>query len=215
MYLKGYDRKKFSQRYREYRQCFVVQALIFVVFLSLGALVWNKVSLSSFGEELIRLRLSDNFGASPSFVRVLKAFESYGFALVVLFASGITLYAPFAVFCVGAYLGLSQGIILGAYFRLVSEGAEIWKMLWDCFFSFSSAAFVFMYGAFCLCVAFKQMGVIPDTDQKIFSGSLFCSSFYKNIINLRFLLFYIGIFIAFEFAQGLFSWAYLAVMGCL
>lgn len=214
MLLKGYDRKKYSQRYGEYKRCFVVQALVFIVFLAVGAFIWNKVSLSSLGEKLVAEELGSG-GVGQGFFQVISAFEMYAIALTLFFASGITVYAPFVSFALMAYLGITQGIVLGAHFRLLSDGGSILRMLWDCFFGFFSAGICFGYGSFCLCVSFKHTGVIPDTDQRIFSGSLFCSSFYKNIVNLRFLLFYIIIFFAVSIIQLLVSWGYCAVMGCL
>ncbi|MBQ9543755.1 MAG: hypothetical protein IJV00_01355 [Clostridia bacterium] len=58
--------------------------------------------------------------------------------------------------------------------------------------------------SFCTCVYLKQIGFIPDREDKLFGGSLFCAPYFKNV-NLRFSVMYVLVFLLFSTVLFLFS----------
>lgn len=210
MKLKGYDAVKYSKRYREYKLSFLILCFLFIFSIMAGVLLWSKISLTAFGEQLYNTLSKDVLLSSKRgvFAGCLKVFAASCPGLLVIFAAGITVYAPAVSGFSVALRGISCGVSVGYLSRMVSEGLGFKVIIADLLFCFFGAFFMCMGGAFAVCVSLKQFGAIADTDEKLFGGTLFCGNFFKNKINLRFLFFYILAFFIIILCQFTLSLAY-------
>ncbi len=203
MLRKKYCAHRYIQRYDRYRRAFAVSCILYLVAFCLGAVLWTRLSLTSFGESLIRSTAQGLLVDNPSsFWRSsLSVLLSRLPALLSLFLLGVTLYAPVVWVGVMLWLGLSGGLGLGFLFRFVSEGMSVWILCVDLLFSFSSALVTSCYASFVLCVYQKQRGRIPDEEHTMFGGTLFCGKFENNGVNLRFFVVYQLVYLCVSFIQ--------------
>lgn len=208
--MKSYDPLRFSERYREYRRAMTVFVFLYLGAFALGALLWSRLSLSSFGESLIRTTADRAFsqGESSFLLGTFRVFSPYLLSLLILFLGGVTVYAPLVSGALILWWGISGGVGLGFLFRFLSEGRIGWSIGADLLFSLSGAWLLSCYGAFVTCVSLKQMGCIADGENKLFGGTLFCGRFDLRRINLRFFVTYQLFFVGFALCQLLLALLY-------
>lgn len=212
---KKYHAGRYAQRYQTYRRCFAAACFLYMIAYFVGAVLWSRLSLTSYGEALIQ-RMAEALGASEgsSFgADVLSVLLSRLVPLLALFLLGITLYAPLAWGGVMLGLGLFGGMGLGFLFRFASCGISLWLVITEIAFSLAWALVTAAYASFVLCVFFKQAGRIPDEDGKMFGGTLFCGSFYRGMTNLRFLGVYQIAFLCVCALQGVLALCYRLLLG--
>lgn len=217
MPAKRYDAGRYAQRYASYRRSFVAACFLFLIAYLLGAVLWSRLSLTSFGESLIQNTAGKLiFSREASFWQgVLSVLFSRLVLQLVLFLLGITVYAPLAWGGVMLWLGLSGGMGLGFLFRFASLGVSPRLVTVEILFSLACAMLTASYASFVLCVYKKQMGQIPDTDSQMFGGTLFCASFYRKRINLRFWVLYQLVFLATVLVQGALALLYRCFLGII
>ncbi len=215
MLLKSYDPLRFAKRYREYRRCMTVFVFLYLGAFAAGAVLWSRLSLSSFGEQLIAVTAQRAFshGESSFLLGAFRAFSPRLITFLILFLGGITVYAPLLSGAAMLWWGLSGGVGLGFLFRFLSEGMLRWSIGADLLFSFLSALLLASYGAFVSCVALKQMGRIADGEDRIFGGTLFCGKFERKRINLRFFITYQLMFGLYAVCQLMLAFIYRFAMG--
>lgn len=213
--MKSYDPLRFARRYREYKQCMTVFVFLYLISFAAGALLWSRLSLTSFGEQLVSVTAKRAFfhRESSFWLGVVRAFSPRLVSFLVLFLGGITVYAPVLGGLCALWWGLSGGVSLGFLFRFLSEGMLGWGVVADVLFSFGGALLLTSYGAFVTCVALKQMGRIPDGEEQMFGGTLFCGKYEKKRINFRFFLSYQLIFGLYAVAQFFLTLVYRFFLG--
>lgn len=187
----------FSFRFRPFRRAVAALGLCFLLAYLLGALLYGKVILSAFGEQLVAQYRFGSPPGAPFWACVGKSYAGPLLRLLFPFVLGITLYGPFAcgVCMLGA--GLSGGAALGFLFRLAGQGLGYGTLACSVFCQLVSGWLLCLYCAFCTCVSLKQMGNIADGDRQMFGGTLFCANFHQRVINLRFLVSYLVLFLVF------------------
>lgn len=180
---------RFGKRYQRYRFFFF---LSFILFLT-GVLL----SLFWFGLDR-NARLTGAFSWQDQFPLF---FVSEALWYLAAFLLGITVYAPAFQILASFFRGLPAGILLGAAMGALSQkGAFLFFLLLILYLFFEASLFS-TYSSFCTLVALRlftdaETKNVREEEKRMFGGSLFNSTFFRNTVNLRFLSMYILFFFA-------------------
>ncbi|MBQ2730725.1 MAG: hypothetical protein IJF24_01745 [Clostridia bacterium] len=198
--LKRFSRVSAHPKFQTFRRAHAVFSLIYFLFFLLGVVLCSA-----------RLMTLEGIEAAEDFelhwqTRIAQGelpFSLYGFCSVLpqvlgVMIFGITIYAPlfcglsagFSALVLGFYVRMLLGLLSrsGAYFPLVYYvlGALPLVLVQLLLFSFSAAVSLRIFTP-------HREG--DREDELLFGGTLFCAPYYKNVINFRFLLTYLAIFV--------------------
>ena len=198
--------KVFSKKFSEFRVVFAVLSLVLLSGAFVGAVIWSGVTLTSFGEtvtDALTQRLSKDESAS-FFIRAFGVFRPAAVFLLISFFFGVTVYSPVVCFLLCLLFGICGGMTIGLCSRLTPSGIFSAVFAAETLFFLLCGLVLCVCSSFCTCVSFKQNRFIPEGEERLFGGSLFCGDFFGNV-NLRFCFMYIAVFFIFSLLLFLFS----------
>ena len=188
-------KEKMKRRYGRYGILFTVFLSVFFLsaaaeilfFHEGGKIVWGKTELL------------------PLFVR-LSSWEAVFYLLTFLL--GVTVYsAAFSVFS-AILRGFFSGYLIALCF-FFEKASDVFLFLLVALYLLGSTWLFSAYSAFAGSVSFRlfsdgMTGRFLREEERMFGGTLFCSTLFQNRINLRFLSSYVLIFLAFFLSSTVF-----------
>lgn len=186
--IKTKDRKIFSKKFRRFRIFFFVHAGVFLLAAILELFLYGA------GEFL----LGEKGGGFREIFFSLFGAESALFLGAFLF--GVTIYAPVFGILASGLRGAFCAFFLSLAAQTFPAGQGILLFLILFLYAAFSSWLFCSYSSFCTNVALrihsdpnKRQG---RREEELFGGTLFYSSLYCNLLNLRFLLTYLLFFAA-------------------
>ncbi len=185
--IKKQDKRVFARKFNRFRIFFFLS----VFFFFSGLL--GEIFFFGSGSFL----LGEKGGAFQEIFLSLLSAEAAIYLGTFLF--GVTIYAPvfgfLASFARGAFSGFALSLAAGEF----PSGQGILFFVIVLFYSIFSSWLYFSYSSFCTNVALRiHSDPKPKTNsrEELFGGTLFYSSLFCNLINLRFLFTYLLFFFA-------------------
>lgn len=138
----------------------------------------------------------------PAMAKMLSAFDQ-GFSLAfvtllfplvpvfLMFASGITVYAPVISFLSCSLLGAWSG----AFCSYCMSAGRVALTLFEIIFSSVVGYFTVIYATMTCLSALKIFTDIKSDSPELFSGSLFCASGFRGVFNFRYAATYIAFYV--------------------
>jgi len=205
-WLKHYDFEKFGEKFKRYRMLYLAGIAVF--FLSAAS---EMVLIGSAG-------FTADAAAGIFRDRFMSVFlwEEIGYGMVFLL--GITVYAPFIQYGAMLFRGVVSGFLLSVSFGSVKGTESLILFFILALYLIGSSHLFCGYASFCTCVCLRlftdqSLKRYRTKESDLFGGTLFCSDFFCNTVNLRFLFTYSLIFFAVSGVNVLFCLIYAVSRG--
>lgn len=191
--------KNFKKRYRRFEVLYFVLGGVFLLSAALEMLL--------FGEEgRVVLEKTE---ALPLFFRL---FPLEGICYLASFLLGVTVYSVAFSFVGCVARGFFSGYVLSSLLHF-SSASDVFLFLLSLTYLLISAWIFVSYASFAGSVSLRLFsdgltGSALREEERMFGGTLFCSTLFQNRVNLRFLSSYVLIFFGFFAGSAAFTLLY-------